>query len=322
MRVARITILVAASFLLLAVSAHAQGSAPIQVYTWSQQSGPGHATAGGTVHTTQPIAGKPGTDPEPGSPPSERNGGPESGSPPKHGGGTVSPYPTVTSNSPILKDPGPGGFWYKTPGGQECLYQPNTTETALCVNVVTPGTPAAPAAPPVDPTTLAASAAKQLALGAGQISASPSANVDGLTGVASWFWLTPAPGTDSVAVTRGGEHVTVTAKESSVDWSFGDNDTLDAGPGIPYQSGTVPASAVTHAYQTRCLPGDQGHDPDVLASCGADGYTITATVTWSITYTATGPVARAGALTSRTTAASVTYPVTEARGFLTSAGSA
>jgi hypothetical protein len=242
--------------------------------------------------------------------------------PPKHGGGTVSPYPTVTSDSPILKNPGHGGFWYKTPGGQQCLYQPNTNEAGLCVNVVTPGTPAAPAAPPVDPTAVAASAAKHLSLGAGQISASPSAQVDGLTGTASWFWLTPAPGTDTVAVTTGGEHVTVTAKESSVEWSFGDNGTLDAGPGIPYQSGAAPADAVTHDYQTRCLPGDQGHDPDVLASCGPSGYMITATVAWSIAYTATGPVARTGALTSRTTQASTSYPVTEARGFLTSAGSA
>lgn len=310
MKVARVTILAAALLLLLAASAQAQGSRPIQVYTWSQQSGSGHATVGGSVHATGSTPGSNGSAPSSGTPVSD------------HGGGTVSPYPTVTSNSPILKDPGPGGFWYKTPGGQECLYQPNTTETALCVNVVTPGTPAAPAAPPVDPTTLAASAAKQLSLGAGQISASPSANVDGLTGAASWFWLAPTPGTDTVAVTRGGEHVTVTAKQSSVDWSFGDNGTLDAGPGVPYQSGTVPAAAVTHAYQTRCLPGDQGHDPYVLASCGPDGYTITATVGWSITYTATGPVARSGALTSRTTSASVTYPVTEARGFLTSAGSA
>jgi hypothetical protein len=125
-----------------------------------------------------------------------------------------------------------------------------------------------------------------------------------------------------VTVTRGGERVTVTAKERSVEWSFGDNTTLAAGPGVPYQGESVPAGAVTHDYQTRCLPGDQGHDPYVLSTCGPDGYTITATVGWTITYAATGPVARDGSLTPRTTSTSMTYPVSEARGFLTSAASA
>lgn len=320
MRTLRLITLATVSLLLFAASAEA--GSPIQVYTWSQQSGPGHASAGGTVNTSHPVAGSPGSGAQPGSPPSEHGGGTEVSAPPKRGGGRVSPYPTVTGNSPILKNPGHGGFWYKTPGGQQCLYQPNATEAALCVNVVTPGTPAAPAAPPVDPTTVAGNAAKHLSLRAGQISASPSADIDGLTGAPSWFWLTPTPGTDTVAVTTGGERVTVTATESSVNWSFGDSGTLDAGPGVPYESGAAPTDAVTHDFQTRCLPGDQGHDPDVLASCGPNGYTIAATVAWSISYTATGPIARTGTLTARTTSASTSYPVTEARGFLTSAGSA
>ncbi len=304
----RVITLTAVTFFLTAATAAAAGTTNIGA--WSQQVNPGHAAIGGSVHTTAPLAGTNGAVPVSGDPPTGRGGG-----------GKVSPYPTVPSNSPILKGPtGPDSFWYPNGQGQQCLYEPHATE--LCVNVVTPGTPPAPAAPPVDPTTLAASAAQHLPLAAGQIAASPAADTDGLTGTASWFWLTPAPGTDSVSVDRGGEHVTVTAAESSVDWSFGDNGTLDAGPGVPYQSGLVPAGAVRHDYQTRCLPGDQGHDPDVLSSCGSDGYTVTATVGWSITYTATGPVARSGSLTSRTTATSMTYPVTEVRGFLVSAGSA
>lgn len=319
MTAVRVIGLTAAVFLLMVTPALA---GQVGIGTYSQQINPGHATAGGTVHTSQRVAGSPGAPPVSGDPPSDAGGGAESGSPPEHGGGTVSPYPTVTSNSPVLKNTGAGSFWYRTPGGQQCLYTPNANATQLCVNVVTPGTPAAPAAPPVDPTTLAASAAKRLPLGAGQISASPSAKVAGLTGAASWFWLTPTPGTGTVAVTRGGEHVTVTAKESSVDWNFGDNTTLDGGPGVPYEADSTPAGAVTHDYQTRCLPGDQGHDPYVLASCGPDGYTVTVTVAWSISYTATGPIARSGTLTSRTTSTSTSYPVTEARGFLTSAGGA
>lgn len=309
MRLGRLIALAAVAFLLVAGSASAKP--PVRIFYWSAQGGPSHATAGGSIHVSTPVAGRPSAAPQAGTPPSE------------HGGGKVSPYPTVPSNSPVLTKPtAAGSFWYPNGNGQQCLYTPDTTETALCVNVVTPGAPPAPAAPPVDPTTLATAAAKKLSLGAGQVSASPSASVDGLTGAASWFWLTPTPGTDTVAVTTGGEHVTVTATESSVDWSFGDNTTLDGGPGVPYDADSTPAGAVTHAYETRCLPGDQGHDPYVLASCGPNGYTITATVAWSITYTATGSVNRSGPLTSRTTSASVPYPVTEARGFLTSAGSA
>lgn len=283
----------------------------LNIGAWSQQSGPEHATAGGSVTASAPTGGSAGTGAASGTPVSDRSGG-----------GAVSPYPTLSSNSPLLKDPGHGSFWYSDGSGQQCLYTPNVTETTPCFNVVTPGTPAKPAARAVNPATLAAKAAKSLSLDAGQITASPSARVDGLTGSESWFWLTPTPGTESAAASAGGERVTVTAKESSVDWSFGDNTTLDGGPGVPYDPDATPAGAVTHDYATRCLPGDQGHDPYVLASCGPNGYTITATVAWTITYTATGVIARSGALTSRTTSASMTYPVTEARGFLTSAGDA
>jgi hypothetical protein len=62
-------------------------------------------------------------------------------------------------------------------------------------------------------------------------------------------------------------------------------------------------------------------DPYVLSSCGPDGYTVTATVDWTIVYTASGPVARGGSLPARTTATSIIYPVSEARGFLTKGGS-
>jgi hypothetical protein len=102
-----------------------------------------------------------------------------------------------------------------------------------------------------------------------------------------------------------------------VRWSFGDESELVAGPGVPYRPGTTPAGAVRHVYRTRCLPGDQGHDPNVLSSCGANGYTVQALVQWTISYTASGPVAGGGALPARTTATSIAYPVSEARAFLT-----
>jgi hypothetical protein len=116
------------------------------------------------------------------------------------------------------------------------------------------------------------------------------------------------------------ERVTVSASAASVRWSFGDSSELVAGPGVPYRPGSVPAAAVRHIYQTRCLSGDQGHDPNVLPSCGPDGYTVEALVRWAISYSASGPVAGGGALPSRSTATSIAYPVSEARAFLTAGG--
>jgi hypothetical protein len=125
-----------------------------------------------------------------------------------------------------------------------------------------------------------------------------------------------------VSVGLRGEHVTVTARADRVTWSFGDGLSVDAGPGVPYTPGPPPAGAIRHVYQTRCLPGDQGHDPYVLSSCGPDGYTVTVTLGWSVSYTATGPVSASGGLPARTTSTSMAYPVSEARGFLTAGGGA
>ena len=65
----------------------------------------------------------------------------------------------------------------------------------------------------------------------------------------------------------GGETVTVTADPSAISWSFGDSGSTTGGSRAsriaqrPWRPGRSP-----HVYQTRCLPGDQGHDPYVLAT--------------------------------------------------------
>jgi hypothetical protein len=141
-----------------------------------------------------------------------------------------------------------------------------------------------------------------------------------LTGAASWFWLEPSPTASSLSIALGGEHVTVSATVSSVQWRFGDGNSRSAGPGVPYQPGSTPSGAVRHIYETRCLPGDRGHDPNVLSSCGSQGYSVTASVVWAISYQATGSITSAGALPARTTTTSTSYPVSEARAFLTTNG--
>jgi hypothetical protein len=226
-------------------------------------------------------------------------------------------HPTLPSNSPRLTDPhpgGPGSFWYTTTTGEHCIYE--AASDGICFRLVEPEG-AAPPEPPVNPVALAENAASRIPLEAGKVQASPSSNTAGLTGAASWFWLEPSPGVRALTVGVRGERVTVTASVKEVLWAFGEGGQMSSGTGVPYRPGPAPAGAVRHVYQTRCLPGDQGHDPNVLASCGASGYTVTASVVWAIGYEATGPIATGGVLPARTTASSLSYPVSESRAFLT-----
>jgi hypothetical protein len=120
-----------------------------------------------------------------------------------------------------------------------------------------------------------------------------------------------------LSISLAGETVNVVA-DPTVEWRFGDGAAQDGGPGVPYGADAASSDAITHVYDTRCLPGDQGHDPYVLASCGPNGYGVDALVVWRITYRAEGPVVGSGALPARTTETSTSYPVSEARAFLVS----
>lgn len=281
---------------------------------YSQQQGPQHAAVGGSVSVSSHSTGSSGTGSEP-APGSESSGGAPSS------GQSAPAVPTLPSNSPKLANPHPygaGSFWYPTVEGQRCAYVP--ASDGACFNIVQAEEPAAEA-PPVNPVALAEAAASRASLSPGRVQASPSTRTAGLTGTPSWFWLEPAPpSTRTVSVAARGEHVTVTATESAVRWTFGDGSSVTGGAGVPYQSGAAPSDAILHDYTTRCLPGDQGHDPNVLASCGAGGYTVTATLEWGVSFTAHGPVTRTGSLPTRSTASSLTYPVSESRAFLSSAG--
>ncbi len=222
-------------------------------------------------------------------------------------------YPLLPANSPVLNKTqpvGPGSFWYQDGAGHVCLYAP---DSVLPCFTITGTVNTRPAAPPLTPVTIATHVADRMALSPGQLKASPSGA--GLSGAASWFWLDPAPATERLTVSLAGEAVTVTAVPQ-VEWQFGDRSGIDGGAGVPYQSGPVVADAITHVYDTRCLPGDQGHDPYVLSTCGNNGYQLVATVSWKISYQADGPVAVTGTLPSRTTTSSADYPVSEARAFL------
>lgn len=223
------------------------------------------------------------------------------------------PYPALASDSALAQNArpfGPDSFWYPVAPGRACIYAPGSV--LPCYTLV--GAGGAPGGPGLDPGAIAASVADRLPLLPGRIQTSP--RVVGLTGTDSWFWLDPAPRTEELTVALAGETVTVTAEPNAIEWRFGDGVELAGGTGRPYRAGPPPAGAVLHLYETRCLPGDQRRNPYVLGSCGSSGYGVEVVVAWRISFSASGAIDTSGALQTRTTATSIAYPVSEARGFL------
>jgi hypothetical protein len=293
---------------LLVAAAPACASSSVRVNAYSQEAGNEVAHAGGSITVAS------GTQGSHGSPGGSGGGGEASGA---EGGSAGAPAPASQGHVEPL---GQGSYRYTGAEGQECYYLTEGINTCAGEEV-RPAAPAQPARPAVNPEALAVTVSSRLSLEVGRVAASPSAQTEGLTGAASWFWLEPAPAPRSLSIVLGAEHVTVSASIKEVLWVFGDGGQLSGGAGLPYRPGAAPAGAVTHVYQTRCLPGDQGHDPNVLSSCGPNGYTVTPSVVWAISYQASGPVTASGALPSRTTSTSMAYPVSEARAFLTPSGS-
>lgn len=295
-------VLVTAIVVLLLAAVPACASGSVQIYVYSQKASDESAQAGGSISYHESSGGSKGSQVSYSTP------NPEEG---PLGSGQSTAAPTSSASAGRITPCAAAGEGTVSP----------------CYGVIPNPTPASAPAPkgraqpPVNPAVLAASAADRLSLTPGRIEASPSTQVRGLTGLASWFWLSPPPSPQSLSVALRRERVTVSATVGAVTWSFGDRASRTGGPGVPYRTGEVPAGAVRHIYQTRCLPGDAGRDPYVLSSCGHDGYTVTATVDWAIAYTASGPIAGGGSLPARTTTTSLAYPVSEARGFLTTRGS-
>lgn len=315
----RTVAVIAGVLLALAPLSYAAGGHPprIRLGWFSQQDGSSHAGAGARidVQETKPAHHRHSWDP---TAHIAVHTGSGSSSSKVVGGATDTPpaqpiYPPLPASSPLLKRAqpfGPGSFWYQDGSGHVCPYVPDSS--GLCFTI-TGGADPGETAPPLTPTTIAEHVADRIALSPGQVEASPLQA--GLTGAASWVWLDPAPTTKQLSISLAGEAVTVTAVPS-ISWDFGDGSSIDGGAGVPYRAGPTPSAAITHVYKTRCLPGDQGHDPYVLASCGSHGYQLAATVSWQISYRASGTVAATGTLPTRTTTSATGYPVSEARAFL------
>jgi hypothetical protein len=125
----------------------------------------------------------------------------------------------------------------------------------------------------VNPVVVAQQAAKQLGFGSPAIEMAPPDGSPQLVGVASWLWIDPGEWqTLSASASAGPVTTTATATPSKVVWDMGDGDSVTCdGPGTPYRASDP--NATTDCSYTWPDPGS---------------FTVTATVYWSVSWTATG----------------------------------
>jgi hypothetical protein len=143
--------------------------------------------------------------------------------------------------------------------------------------------------PAVPPAVLAQQASRFVAAPAPGIQLNPPAGSDHLVNLESWLWVDPSTwGQRSATASVPNESAAVVATPLSVTWNMGDGNTVTCrGPGVPYNPARPPDSQHTtcsHTYR-RSSAGQPG-----------ERYTVTATTTWALRWTATGVVTASGTL--------------------------
>ena len=125
----------------------------------------------------------------------------------------------------------------------------------------------------VSPMVVALQAVRRLGLGSPTIEMAPPTGDPQLVGVATWLWIDPgAWKAVSASASAGPVTTTATATPSKVVWDMGDGASVTcAGPGTPYDPNEP--NATTDCSYTWAAPGT---------------YQVTATIYWSVTWTATG----------------------------------
>lgn len=197
---------------------------------------------------------------------------------------------------------GEKGGWYQMtcPDAVKPGNPPIATTTTTEVWLATP--PPAPVLP--SPAQLAAEAQKKLHLPAPTIASNPRPGLPQLVSVPMWAWtpksvFTPVSATAEVP----GESVMATATPVSVSWSFGDGSTATcAGPGTPFPAGGDPEASSP----------DCGHT--YARSSGSSSFTVTATITWNVTWAGAGQV---GSFNGMTTTASEQVQVLQSQAVVT-----
>lgn len=155
----------------------------------------------------------------------------------------------------------------------------------------------------VDPRVLAERAADQVAIPSVQLGTNPSAEQGAVVNVETWLWVDASSWRPvSAQASAGSVVVTATAAPRRVVWDMGNGDRVTCeGPGTPYDSSRPSSDQSTgcsYTYRTSS------------ARARGGAYTVTATVVWEISWTATG-AAGGGSLGTAPRSQSVRLPVKE-----------
>jgi hypothetical protein len=154
------------------------------------------------------------------------------------------------------------------------------------------------------PAEIAQLARSQLRLPAPDIVASPAS--DQLVNLPTWLWLSSEWEPISATASVPGVSVTAIAAPISVTWSMGDGGTVTChGPGSPFPAGSDPKSASPdcgYTYRTSS------------AGQRSEAFDVTATVTWTVTWSGAG---QGGVFPNMTTAASASFRVAESQAITT-----
>jgi hypothetical protein len=155
----------------------------------------------------------------------------------------------------------------------------------------------------VNPVVVAQQAASQLAFASPTIEMAPPAGTAQLVGVATWLWIDPgAFQALTASASAGTVTATATASPTKVVWDMGDGQSLTCdGPGTPYDPS----------------------NPNGTSDCSytwsqAGSYTVTATVYWSVSWTAVGAAGGGNLGVQAGPAAQVPVTVTESQAINTS----
>jgi hypothetical protein len=157
----------------------------------------------------------------------------------------------------------------------------------------------------VDPVVVGEQAVQQLGLGSPSIEMAPPSGSPQLVGVATWLWIDPGAWQDKTASASAGTvTATATAAPSKVVWDMGNGGSVTCdGPGTPYSAS----------------------DPNAATDCSytwpqAGSYTVTATVYWSVTWTAIGAAGGGNLGLQAGPAAEIPVTVTESQAINTASG--
>jgi hypothetical protein len=154
------------------------------------------------------------------------------------------------------------------------------------------------------PAEIAQLARSQLRLPAPDIAASPAS--DQLVHLPTWLWLSSVWEPISATASVPGVSVTAIAVPILVTWVMGDGGTVTCqGPGSPFPAGSDPKSASPdcgYTYRTSSA-GQRG-----------EAFDVTATVTWTVTWSGAG---QGGVFPNMTTAASASFRVAESQAITT-----